>query len=59
MRKAHSVTILAREGTTRHPRLRPLETIQGLTKPQAMASMKAHKDEHSAFGRSVYAYVVR
>ena len=59
MRKAHSVTILAREGTTRHPRLRTLETIQGLTKPQAMAAMRDHRREYSIFGRSVYAYVVR
>ena len=59
MRQAHSVTILAREGTTRHIRLRPLETIKGLSKPQAMATVEKHRDEHSAFGRSVYAYVVR
>lgn len=57
--KSHSVTILAREGTVNQPKLRPIEVVAGLSKPQALTTMREHQAEHSAFGKPVYAYVVR
>lgn len=57
--KGHSVTILAREGTVKSPRLRPIEVIQGLTRQQAKRTALAHQVDNSAFGRSIYAYIVR